>query len=147
MSYLHVLVTIDFSEISNKVVRHACAVAERFEARMTLLHVIDYLPPLGYADDFSPGPLPDVNEEELLVNAGRSLAEIAARHDLGDEVERIALIGTPKEDIVRIAAEHGVDLIVIGSHGVRGLDRLIGTTARAVLNDATCDILAVRVDH
>lgn len=147
MSYLHVLVAIDFSEISNKVIRHALDVAGRFEARITLLHVVDYVPPLGYADDFSPTPLPDINEEELIANAERSLAEMAERHGLDDSAERIAMIGAPKEDIIRIAAEHGADLIVIGSHGVRGLDRLLGTTARAVLNDAVCDVLAVRVSR
>ena len=46
---------------------------------------------------------------------------------------------------VGIAEEHAVDLIVIGSHGRHGLQRILGSTASGVLHTATCDVLAVRI--
>lgn len=145
MSYTHVLIAIDFSDATELVVRRGIAAAERNAARVTLLHVVDYLPPLGFANDFSPSPAVLIDEDELIANGTRSLNEIAARLKLPDTVTRIVLIGAPKQEIVKTAAEHGADLIVIGSHGVRGLGRLLGTTASGVLNDAVSDVLAVRI--
>jgi len=55
------------------------------------------------------------------------------------------LPGAPRQEIVRFAKEQAVDLIIIGSHGRHGLDRLLGSTARSILNDAPCDVLAVRI--
>lgn len=145
MSYSHVLIAIDFSEATDRVVRRAIEIAERYEASVTLLHVVDYLPPLGFADDFSPIPAVLFDEEELIATGTRSLEEIAARLKLKPNLARVVLIGAPKQEIVKVAAERGADLIVIGSHGVRGLSRLLGTAAAGVLNDAVCDVLAVRI--
>lgn len=145
MPYAHVLVAIDFSEATDRVVRRALRVAAPFGAKVTLLHVVDYLPPIGFADDFSPSPAVLIDKDELIANGRRSLDEIAARLGLPADLPRVALIGSPKQEIVKAAAERGADLIVIGSHGVRGLGRLLGATATGVLNDATCDVLAVRI--
>jgi universal stress protein A len=145
MSYHHVLVAIDFSEATERVVRRGLEVAQRYEARVTLLHVVDYLPPIGFADDFSPSPAVLIDDEALIENGTSSLEELAARLALPDDAQRVVLVGSPKQLVVKEAAERGADLVVIGSHGVRGLGRLLGTTATSVLNDAVCDVLAVRV--
>lgn len=145
MSYNHVLVAIDFSEATERVVRRGLEVAQRNGARMTLLHVVDYLPPIGFADDFSPSPAVLIDDGALIANGTSSLDELAARLALPDDMQRVVLVGSPKQLVVKEAAERGADLIVIGSHGVRGLGRLLGTTATSVLNDAACDVLAVRV--
>ncbi len=145
MSYSHMLVAIDFSEATDRIVRRALELAKTLDARITLLHVIDYLPPLGFADDFSPSPAVLIDEQELIANGKRSLDEIVARLRLPTDLPRVVLIGSPKQEIVRAATDHGADLIVIGSHGIRGLSRLLGTTASGVLNDAVCDVLAVRI--
>lgn len=145
MSYTHMLVAIDFSEATDRVVRRAIELATTLDARITLLHVVDYLPPIGFADDFSPSPAVLIDEDELIANGRRSLDEIVARLKLPADLSRIVLIGPPKQEIIRAATDHGADLIVIGSHGVRGLSRLLGTTASGVLNDAVCDVLAVRI--
>ena len=54
-------------------------------------------------------------------------------------------LGTPGHDIVRVADENNVDLIIVGSHGRHGFKRLLGSTANAVLHHAHCDVLAVRL--
>jgi nucleotide-binding universal stress UspA family protein len=53
-------------------------------------------------------------------------------------------VGAPWESICRAARENAVDLIVIGSHGVHGIERLLGTTATRVLNHADRSVLVVR---
>jgi universal stress protein A len=55
--------------------------------------------------------------------------------------------GSPKQEIIRIAEENAVDLIVVGSHGRHGLALLLGSTANGVLHHANCDVLAVRLQN
>lgn len=60
-------------------------------------------------------------------------------------IERIMVgLGTPWDSIVRTAREVDADLIVLGSHGYSGLDRLLGTTAAKVVNHADRNVLVVR---
>jgi universal stress protein A len=54
-------------------------------------------------------------------------------------------MGSPKAEIIRIAREQRVDLIVLGSHGRHGLSLLLGSTASSVIHHAECDVLAVRL--
>jgi len=77
--------------------------------------------------------------------AKRRLAAMAADIDVGGPVTQWVELGATKQEIVRIAATQGVDLIVIGSHGRHGIGRLLGSTANAVLHGAGCDVLAVRI--
>jgi universal stress protein A len=144
MDYKHILVALDFSEASGQTLRRALDIARRHHARLTLLHVVDYLPPLGFADDFTPTPAALIDDQELLERGVRALERYAERHRLAPEVERRVELGSPRREIVAMAAQRGIDLIVIGSHGRHGLGRFLGSTANAVLNDAACDVLAVR---
>jgi nucleotide-binding universal stress UspA family protein len=72
------------------------------------------------------------------------LAELATRLSVG-EAPCFVELGAPQHEIVRVAKEQGVDLIVVGSHGRHGLQLLLGSTANGVLHLAACDVLAVRV--
>ena len=53
--------------------------------------------------------------------------------------------GVPGQEIVRIAEQEHIDLIVVGSHGRHGLALLLGSTANSVLHHAGCDVMAVRL--
>ena len=53
--------------------------------------------------------------------------------------------GSTRREILRLAKELDTNLIVIGSHGREGIQRLLGSTANAVLHGAPCDVLAVRI--
>lgn len=55
------------------------------------------------------------------------------------------LNGSPAHEIHRFAKENNIQLVVIGTHGQKGLQLLLGSTANAVLHGAACDVLAVRV--
>lgn len=145
-SYPHVLIALDFSETSDRVIRRGLALARAAGAATTLVHVVDYLPPLGFADDFTPSPALMIDEATLMKGASDALERFAGRHGLDERVARIVRLGTPRVEIVTVARELEVGVIVIGSHGRHGLRRLLGSTASAVLNDAPCDVLAVRAD-
>jgi universal stress protein A len=146
MSFRHMLIALDFSPTADRVLQRAVDLAGSTHATITLLHVVDYLPPLGFADDFTPSPAVMVDEQSLVQGATRTLERYAERFGLGEGVAQVVRVGPPRQEIVKLASERGVDLIVIGSHGRHGLRRLLGSTANAVLNDATCDVLAVRAN-
>ncbi|MGZ5001054.1 MAG: universal stress protein, partial [Methylomonas sp.] len=84
--------------------------------------------------------------QELLDAAKKRLTQFAA--ELGVPEERQWLeMGSPKLEIVRVAEENNVDLIVVGSHGRHGIALILGSTANGVLHHAKCDVLAVRLKN
>jgi universal stress protein A len=141
--YKHILLAADFSEHGEAVAQKARLLAEKNQARLSVLHVVDNLP----ITDASYGPIIpfDVELTEELMNAGKQrLAKLG--EELGiPTAQQFLEIGSPKIEIVRLAEEHSADLIVVGSHGRHGLALLLGSTANGVLHYAKCDVLAVRL--
>ncbi len=141
--YQHILLAADFSEHGEEVSEHAKDLAERYQAKLSVLHVVDNLP----VTDSIYGPIIpfDVDITDQLIKASKEkLDEIGAR--LGIPAERRWVeVGSPKVEIVRVAEEEGVDLIIVGSHSRKGLGILLGSTASSVIHHAKCDVLAVRL--
>lgn len=142
--YENILAAIDFSAPADLVGGRAADLAKRSGANLTLLHVVEYLPPIDFA--FEPISGPDwMLEKDLLIDrAQASLGKFAEKCGVGHS-NQVALVGLPKDEILRLAREQAVDLIVVGSHGRHGIDRLLGSTANGVVHAAPCDVLAVRV--
>jgi universal stress protein A len=140
-AYQRVLLVVDLLEHSEIVGRRARAVAEANGADLELLHVIEYVPvePMGET------LLPAVEiEDELIERARRRLSELAQKLGLTDAPCYVAA-GNIKSEILRTAAEHGIDLIVIGARERHGLAILVNFTEDTVLHAAPCDVLAVRL--
>jgi universal stress protein A len=139
--YKKILLCLDLTEQSEKIAERAKALAARLEASLTLLHVVEYVPvePMGEA------LLPAVQiEGELVERAKLRLAEISSRLGL-EQSDRLILTGNIKSEVVRVAQERGVDLIVIGSRERHGVSILFNFTEDTVLHAAPCDVLAVRL--
>jgi universal stress protein A len=139
--YRNILLCIDLTEYSEMVAARGKYVADRYGARLTLLHVVEYVPvePMGEA------LLPAVQiEGELVERARVRIADLAKKLGL-EQCERIVQTGNIKADVVRIAQERGVDLIVIGSRERHGVSILFNFTEDTVLHAAPCDVLAVRL--
>ncbi len=139
--YKKLLLCLDLTDESEKIAERAKALAERCGATLTLLHVVEYVPvePMGEA------LLPAVQiEGELVERARTRLAELSAKLGL-DRSDRLVLTGNIKSEVVRIAQERGVDLIVIGSRERHGVSILFNFTEDTVLHAAPCDVLAVRL--
>ncbi|MGR9053186.1 MAG: universal stress protein [Gammaproteobacteria bacterium] len=142
-NYKHILLAVDFSDHGDNVAERAQDVAERYGAQLSMVHVVDNLP----ITDAAYGPvIPfDIDlTEQLMAAAKEKLNKLAEQYGV-PEPRRWLELGTPKLEIIRVAEENGVDLIVVGSHGKRGLALLLGSTASGVLHQARCDVLAVRV--
>ncbi|MBS4052097.1 MAG: universal stress protein [Methylomonas sp.] len=141
-NYKHILLAVDFSEHGKQVSSKALDMAQRNQAKLSLVHVVENLP----ITDAAYGPIPfdvDLTQEWLDASKER-LGKLGA--DLGVPAEQQWLeMGSAKMEIVRVADENAVDLIVVGSHGRHGLALLLGSTANGVLHHAKCDVLAVRL--
>lgn len=143
-SYTTILAALDFTPAGETVAQHARELAANQNAALELIHVVEYLPPLDIGYEPVAAPEWAVDEQVLMDNARNNLRNLANKLGIADAVQHIEL-GPPKHVIVKIAADRGVDLIVIGSHGRHGIGRLLGSTADGVLHAAPCDVLAVRV--
>ena len=101
----------------------------------------------------APAPSPDAISSGL----SKSLADDAirgARSRLSDicrplgisEDHQLVVIGHPADEIHKLASEHAVNVIMLGSHGRRGIQRLLGSTANAVLHDSPVNVMTLRID-
>lgn len=141
-SYKHLLVATDFADDSADVEKRALGMRELFGCRLSLVHVVEYLPAAYSADLTLPE---DFSLEQELLDAARNRMTTAGERLGVAEADRHVLVGTPGREIPNIVEREAVDLIVVGSHARHGLSALFGSTANAILHHADCDVLAVRV--
>lgn len=140
MKYRHILLATDLAPDTDSVAERARALAAD-GARLTIAHVIEPLA-LAYGAEM-PVDLGTL-QDEISRQARLKLDVLAAKLGVG-AADCILATGTIEKEVLRIAADRGVDLIVIGSHSRKGLAALLGSTANAVLHHAGCDVLAVRI--
>ncbi len=143
-NYNHVLVAVDFSATADGVLNKAMDIASRNQARLSLLHVVEYLPPIDSAYEPILASNWNIDEKLLLEQAENSLQKLANKYQLIDATQHVVL-GTPKYEISQFVKDQQCDLVVLGSHGQHGISLLLGSTANAVLHEMPCDILAVKV--
>jgi universal stress protein A len=139
--YKNILVAVDLTEQSDQVVGRALAVANACDARINLLHVVEYVPvePMGEA------LLPAIDiEEELIEGATRRLSELVEKFGI-PTVERRVENGNTKVEVVRVANEIEADLVILGSRERHGLAVMLNLAEDTILHAAPCDVLAVRV--
>lgn len=141
--YQNILLAIDFSDQGHYVGQKAQSLAELFNAQLHIVHVLDNIPMPGtpYGTVI---PLHEKSPDELLEAEKNKLIQISDQ--LGIAPARRWLIwGEPQQEIIRLAAQEHIDLIVTGSHGRHGLAVLMGSTAKEILYHAQCDVLAVHL--
>jgi len=141
-SYSHILLAVDFCASADAVAGKALQLSRAFAAKLSLVHVVEFVA-VDLSNELVLPQAPEM-DQELLQLAEQRLAEFASRLGMA-ECPCMVVQGNTRREILRIAEQNQVDLIVIGSHGRQGLQLLLGSTANAVLHGAPCDVLAVRV--
>lgn len=141
ISLSRILVPVDFSDCSLEAVEYAALIAERHRASLTLLHVLE---PVSYGLDFT--LLHGGKREEMRERSTARLGDLTrALADAGIPADSQVRGGTPFESILDSAKTIPADLIVMGTHGRRGLSHaLCGSVAEAVLRQSRCPVLTVR---
>ena len=136
-----ILVGVDGSTRTPLVVEQAARMAERLGGKLLLVTSVG-LPPEVPAHFWAVSTL-DLSGI-LIENSKKVLEGIVAKLPADLVQGTLVEIGTAWDIICRVAKSENVDLIVIGSHGYGGLDRLIGTTASRVVNHADRSVFVVR---
>jgi nucleotide-binding universal stress UspA family protein len=140
---LRMLCALDLSDESGGVLAYAAGLAERLAAQLLVLHVAEG--PHWY----DPWPVSGVDTEAVrraVSEAAQArLAGLVARHvPAGVAAETRVTFGRAQREIERIASQQA-DLIVLGAHATRGIERLFfGSTAQHVLRAGVCPVLLVR---
>ncbi|WP_269618375.1 universal stress protein [Zhongshania sp. BJYM1] len=140
-NYRCILAALDLSEEADAVLERATAMASAENAALHLVHVVEPLN-LAYGGDI-PMDFSSV-QEQLQTQAEESLHQHAKRANV-DLANCHLLSGRPDAQVHELCQTLKADLIIVGSHGRKGLALLLGSTANGVLHGATCDVLAVRV--
>lgn len=141
----HILVPTDFSKSSGNALSYAVAFAEKFGAKLTLLHVVQdltwFIPEAILA---APASIPPA--EQFHTAALTALERLIKSLNLpGINAQAEVRQGAPFHAIIEFAREQNIDLIVMGTHGHTGLAHvLVGSTAEKVVRKAPCPVLTVR---
>lgn len=144
-AFERLLVPLDFSDQSETLVRTARHLAATYGAAIDLLHVIQEH---AYPYFYGPIPSPAGGDRlgELQERTGAAMEDLWERID-APEVEwaKHVISGQPASEIAHFADERGSDLLVIATHGLTGLERiLVGSTAEQVVRMARCPVFTVK---
>jgi universal stress protein A len=141
--YSKLLLAIDFASQTETLGQHAASMAQIHGATLSLVHVVEPVVTDSAFDTLPPLP---VDFDDLLVRQARKrLEEMGKRYGIAEQ-NLFLEIGVTKREILRVAEQQRVDLILVGSHGRHGVELLLGSTANAVLHHAKCDVLAIRLE-
>ncbi|EEF62468.1 universal stress protein [Pedosphaera parvula] len=137
-----ILVPVDFSGFSSKAVRYAVRFAEQFGATLYLLYVLERSSFITGTD----GVVITLPEGQMMNTTKTKLAAFAAEEIKEPvPVHTEVRIGRPYEEVINLAREMQVDLIIIATHGYTGLKHVfLGSTAELVVRHAPCPVLVVR---
>ena len=138
--YRHILFATDLTEETDDLLDKVRAIVRYTAACLTILHVVEPLPAYSYAY-LGMGEV----EAQLLAQAQQAIKQLGQRLSVTDERHLLVTVGITKTNILEVAEQQQVDLIVCGSHGRHGLSLLLGSTANAILHGAKCDVLTLRL--
>jgi nucleotide-binding universal stress UspA family protein len=138
--YKKILIATDGSEKNRDAVKEGVKIASACNSIVYLVYVIDTGTISAVPTDVAGGSMYQVLEEEgkrAMENAGGLVGDLNA--------ECLLLAGKPAPEIIRFAEENGVDLIVIGTKGKTGIERLLlGSVAENIIRSAHCPVLVVK---
>jgi nucleotide-binding universal stress UspA family protein len=143
MKIERILCATDFSEFSRRALEHAAAHARWNRAKLTVLHVNLFFQPVGGGAPYCPPYMPLDPAARARLKVDLEAAAQPARA-MGVDPELVLVDGDPSEAILHYAHTTATDLIVMGTHGLRGFDRwLMGSVAARVAHRARCAVLIV----
>lgn len=142
-SFETILVPTDFGESAELALDHAIDIARAMKSKIVLL----YACPILTGALLDGAIMPSLEVIEMMQQAGRKglAMSLEKRKDSGIEIRTVDVVGDPRSCILDAAKEFGADLIVMGTHGRRGVSRfLFGSTAEAVVRTSPIPVLTVR---
>ena len=138
-----ILFPVDLSKVSAEIIPYVTTMARAFQAD---LHVLFVARIFKYYDTIYVPPVSIVDFEEKIVGGGkRRLDEFVEEHLKDCCVSAVKVVpGDPSEEIIRYIDEEGIDLVVMGTHGRKGLDRILfGSVANYVVTTSSVPVMTV----
>jgi nucleotide-binding universal stress UspA family protein len=139
----NILCPIDYSVYSEMALKYAIEFAEKYQAKLYLMHVLDIR-----VYDINEPDLYNVNivDSETIDKLRERLLRCVSEDTKGRiSVEAIIIQGVPFAEIIKASRDYKIDLIVIGTHGRTGLSHAImGSVAEKVVRKAPCPVLTIR---
>lgn len=138
-----VLVATDFSEAANAAMQCALGLSRQFGSTLHVIHVVIDPASVTWSAEAFAIPVDHI----ILQWQQQALREVNNQLPAAvrDQVVVVTPVGSPAAEIVKYAAQEGIDLIVVGTHGRGALDRwLLGSVAERVVRKAPCAVLTVR---
>lgn len=146
--YKHILFATELNETKSYIEDKVMALQQLTKAKLSIMHVVEPIADIYYGGVYGVVPNLDVmdsaNTTKTFQDRARELLQPLVKRLNTTEQNLHIPIGYTSEEILAFAEHHNVDLIITGSHGVHGLQLLLGSTANAILHGAKCDVLAVR---
>ena len=138
-----ILCAVDFSEASNEVADYTATLARAMSAEVLVLYVA---PSLSQYVGFHVPPSSIENfVKDIVAGADESMKNFLDTHFAGLTIKGEVATGYAAEEIIQVAEEEKADLIVMGTHGRKGIDRILfGSVAEKVVKTAKCPVLTIR---
>ncbi len=145
MEIKSILFPTDFSEGSAQALQYAVDLTKRYGAKLYVVHVIyDIAKATGW---YVPHVSMDQMYKDIQEGAKKELERFGVEELSGvKNIERSVLTGVPHEEIINLAKKNKIDMIIMGTHGRKGIDRILfGSTAAQIVRFAPCPVLTVRL--
>jgi nucleotide-binding universal stress UspA family protein len=135
-----IIVPVDFHQHTDDLAEFAVGIATKLEAKITFVHVAEYA--ISYTE-FSPESY-KLLDQSIRVHADNKMAALLEKSKKTlPECEGVVLRGDVADNLVAYANDNNIDLIIMGTHGARGIEKiLLGSVAERVLKRASCPVLA-----
>ena len=140
--YNNVIVAVDLSDESEKVIARALELVDAQQGKLVLVHAVEPIPAVWGMETYAMDPIE--LQQKIVDHAHGMLEEIGGKHNI-DAANLHTVLGSPGNEIRNIAESQKADAIVIGGHGHSGWKIMLGSTANKLLHGATCDVLTVYV--
>ena len=143
MQVKRILVPVDFSENSNKILQYGIFVAKQFQAQINVVFVAQTFH--DYSEFFEPH-MPIIQFEEDLVASARERMDsfLKENMDVPAVCENEILVGDVAEEILGLIDASNIDMVVMGTHGYKGLEKILfGSVAEKIVKMASCPVLTV----
>ncbi len=142
-----ILFAADFSESSDYAFSYAMSLAQKYSARLVIIHVINE--PVDLRGFYVPHISFEKLEQEIEAGAQKMMEKFCRTHVKGiNDYETFILPGIPYDEIIKKATEMSADLIVMGTHGRAGLDHvLFGSTAEKVVRKSPIPVMTIRINE
>jgi universal stress protein A len=134
--YQHILLASDLSAENQDTLKKTKQLLDLFPAKLSIMHAVEPILNYGYVG------ITDI-EQQLVDDAKKALAKIGKQLGVAPEDQWIA-VGPSKREILSMAEELKVDLLILGSHSEHSFANLLGSTTNGVLHHAHCDVLTIR---